>query len=123
MNERKPIFSVLRDQFEVDFMRGSGNGGQNRNKRATACRIKHRASGAVATAQEHRTQLQNKKAAFRRLCETPKFRAWLKMQTGRAVATEDEIQRRVEEWMSPTNLRVEVGDGKHWKLEMGEKES
>ena len=44
MNERKPIFSVLRDQFEVDFMRGSGNGGQNRNKRDTACRIKHRAT-------------------------------------------------------------------------------
>ncbi len=115
--EKQLLFSVTRDQFDIQFMRGSGNGGQNRNKRDTACRIRHPASGAVATAQEYRTQLQNKKAAFRRLTETSKFQAWLKLQTGRAVVTDDEIRRFVDDWMKPANLLVEVGDGKHWKPE------
>ena len=88
--EKQLLFSVTRDQFDIQFMRGSGNGGQNRNKRDTACRIRHPASGAVATAQEY---------------------------TGRAVVTDDEIRRFVDDWMKPANLLVEVGDGKHWKPE------
>lgn len=115
--EKQLIFSVTRDQFDIQFMRGSGPGGQNRNKRDTACRICHPASGAIGSAQEHRTQLQNKKAAFKRLTETSKFQAWLKLQTGRSIVADDEIRRLVDEWMKPVNLLIEVGDGKHWEPE------
>lgn len=56
-----------KEDFRVDFFRASGKGGQNRNKRDTACRITDLKTGLVAEATEHRTQKANKDAAFRRL--------------------------------------------------------
>ena len=56
---------VTKEQLEVSFYRGSGPGGQNKNKRDTACRIKHVPTGITTQAQEHRTQNQNKLLAGR----------------------------------------------------------
>lgn len=62
-------FEITKKDLRIDFYRGSGNGGQNRNKRDTACRITHIPTNTVTQAQEHRTQEQNKKAAFLRLAD------------------------------------------------------
>lgn len=59
--------NVRKTDLRIDYYRGSGKGGQNRNKRDTACRITHIPTGEVATAEEHKTQGQNRKAAFKRL--------------------------------------------------------
>jgi protein subunit release factor B len=117
VSERELLFSVTKKDLDITFFRGSGNGGQNRNKRDTACRIVHRASGAVATAQEHRTQLQNKRAAFLRLVETDRFKTWVRIQTGRATVKLSEMEAAVDEMMSPDNLLVEVWDGNAWVME------
>lgn len=98
--------SVTLKDCDVQTKRGSGNGGQNRNKRDTAVRIVHRASGAVGEAQEQRTQLQNKKTAFRRMAETPRFQAWVKRQLGHVTLAEIEVS----EQMRPRNLRMETRD-------------
>jgi len=60
---------VTKKDLRIEFFRGSGPGGQNKNKRDTACRITHIPTGLVAQAQEHTTQDKNKKAAFKRLCD------------------------------------------------------
>ena len=59
--------TVRKEDLEITYYRGSGAGGQRRNKVATACRIRHVPTGTVAQAEEHAKQGQNKKAAFRRL--------------------------------------------------------
>lgn len=64
---RELIFSATKKDFRVDFYRASGPGGQNVNKRDTACRITHIESGLSSACQEYRTQNQNKKEAFRKL--------------------------------------------------------
>lgn len=87
-DDRELIYSLRRKDFRLSFFRGSGAGGQHRNKKDTACRIEHPASGAVATAQEHKSQRQNKLAAFRRLLETPEFQRWHRIQCG-----QHEVQR------------------------------
>jgi protein subunit release factor B len=69
------LLSVTLKDCDVQTKRGSGKGGQNRNKRDTAVRIVHRASGAVGESQEQRSQLQNKRAAFLRMAQTPVFQA------------------------------------------------
>lgn len=61
--------SVDRTQLRVEFFRGSGKGGQNRNKRDTACRITHIPTGLFSTAEEHKSQLMNRNAAFNRLAK------------------------------------------------------
>lgn len=69
------LLSVTLKDCDVQTKRGSGKGGQNRNKRDTAVKIVHRASGAVGESQEQRSQLQNKRAAFLRMAQTPVFQA------------------------------------------------
>lgn len=52
---------------EVTSGRGSGPGGQHRNKVETAVRIKHRPTGVSASATERRHKEQNRKQALFRL--------------------------------------------------------
>lgn len=100
------VLSVTLKDCDVETKRGSGAGGQNRNKRDTAVRIVHRASGAVGESQEERSQLQNKRTAFKRMAETDKFKTWLKRQLG--TVTLAEVQ--VSESMRPRNIKTEVKD-------------
>jgi protein subunit release factor B len=71
---KEKVLSVTLKDCNVQTKRGSGKGGQNRNKRDTAVRIVHRASGAVGESQEQRSQLQNKVTAFRRMAESNTFK-------------------------------------------------
>jgi len=94
----------------VDTFRAGGPGGQNQNKRDTGVRITHPASGAVGEARDQRSQIQNKRTAFRRLAESERFRAWLRVEAARAMLSQEEkraIEKKVERWMSPENLLVE----------------
>ncbi len=61
--------NVTKKDLRIEYFRGSGKGGQNRNKRDTACRITHIETGLFATAEDQKSQLRNKKAAFRRLAQ------------------------------------------------------
>src|SRR3990167_7977023 len=99
---RKPILTLTRDHFRVDTLRGSGPGGQNRNKRETAVRITHIASGASSYCDEEREQLQNKRRAFDRLHKHPRFRAWLRQKLA-------EIDRGpVEDWVAKQVLEDKI---------------
>ena len=58
--------ALLKDvQFQT--MRGSGPGGQHRNKVETAVRAIHIPTGITAIATEHRSQYRNKQLALERL--------------------------------------------------------
>ncbi len=54
-------------EIRVEVFRASGPGGQHRNKRETAVRVRHLPSGITAIAAEHRSQARNKELALRRL--------------------------------------------------------
>ena len=73
---RELIETVTIKDCIVQTMRGSGKGGQNRNKRDTAVRITHSPSGAIGYAEDERYQLQNKRLAFRRMAESEEFQRW-----------------------------------------------
>ncbi|KAF7124030.1 hypothetical protein RHSIM_Rhsim12G0000200 [Rhododendron simsii] len=57
----------LMSQCEMDTFKVSGPGGQHRNKRESAVRIKHLPTGIVAQASEDRSQHKNRASALARL--------------------------------------------------------
>jgi len=61
--------TVRKTDLKIDTYRGSGPGGQHRNRTNSAVRITHIPTGLSACAEEHKSQGQNKKAAFRRLAD------------------------------------------------------
>lgn len=107
---REPFLSVTIKDCEVQHFRSGGKGGQNQNKRDTGTRVIHHPSGARGEARDERSQLQNTKAAFRRMAETSEFQLWIKRQCGQ----EDLIKAKVERDMWPVNLRTEVQEEGKW---------
>ena len=65
--------AALLAQCEMDRLRGSGPGGQKRNKTESSVRLRHRATGLAALAGESRSQHENKARALRRLRERIAF--------------------------------------------------
>ncbi len=61
--------NVDRSQLRIDFYRGSGAGGQKRNKTSNACRITHLPTRFVAQCENHRSQGANRTEAFKRLAK------------------------------------------------------
>lgn len=107
------LFSVTLKDCDVQTKRGSGKGGQNRNKRDTAVRIVHKLSGAVGESEEQRSQLQNKRTAFERMVASPKFQTWLKKETWIRSGLPDPEQQ-VEKEMAQENVKVEIKHKGRW---------
>ncbi|TKY45019.1 Peptide chain release factor 1 [Spatholobus suberectus] len=57
----------LMRQCEMDTFKSSGPGGQHRNKRESAVRLKHVPTGIIAQASEDRSQHKNRASALNRL--------------------------------------------------------
>jgi protein subunit release factor B len=77
----EPAYHELPDeallaQCDMHTHRGSGPGGQHRNKTDTAVRLVHRPTGVVAEGKDQRSQLSNIRAALGRLREKLAKRAY-----------------------------------------------
>jgi len=107
MKNKTLLFSVTKKEFEMQTFRSGGPGGQNQNKVNSGVRLLHKVSGAVGEARDSRYQLQNKKSAFTRLCNSSEFKSWLKLESLRRLGTLQEIEKQVEESMRPENIKVE----------------
>lgn len=66
---RELLFHAERKDFRIETYRGSGPGGQHRNKTDSCVRLTHIESGLTAECCETRSQHQNRGIAFRRLAQ------------------------------------------------------
>lgn len=114
MSERRLVLSVTAKDCREDRFRGSGAGGQHRNKTETGIRWTHEPSGAVGQSCDERSQHQNRRTAWRRMVESKEFQLWLKKRLGTDVAADAELERRVrvqvDRDMREANLRWVFGD-------------
>lgn len=79
MKKRK-WFSITAEDCEWDVFRGSGDGGQKKQKTSSGVRCTHPPSGAVGKATDSREQSVNRKTAFKRMTETGEFKSWLQLK-------------------------------------------
>ena len=117
---RELLFSVTKDDLEIDWFSGTGCGGQYRNKHQNCCRIRHKDSGAIATGQSQRDRPSNLKEAMENLVKTPAFQSWIKVKTSEVTGEQAEIEAKVEEAMRHLKFEVKDENGK-WK-EVNEKD-
>ena len=109
--ERKLLFSVTKDDCDWGTFTSGGAGGQHQNRIRSGVRCRHRASGAVGEARDTRSQLINKRAAFRRMVESKEFIAWHKIEVVRrrknSTDMVEQVEAAVDASMDESNLKVE----------------
>lgn len=106
---RERVLSITKDDFEWEYFRCGGHGGQNVNKVNSGVRVKHAPSGAVEESREARDQLTNRRSAFKKICENEKFKLWLRI-TAQRISGIPTPEEAVEKSMDDSNLKVEVKD-------------
>jgi protein subunit release factor B len=109
---RKLIIRITRKDLRIEWFSGTGAGGQYRNKHQNCVRIRHLASGAMATGQSYRERPANIREAMLNLVKSPKFKVWQNIRIDE-IETGELLEDRVNKMMQPEHLRVEVKiDGK-----------
>lgn len=108
------LFSVTASDCEWSYTKGTGAGGQKRNKTSSAVHCTHKASGAAGYSEASRSQLDNKRDAFAKMVSTDKFKKWHKVECWRRQGILQEIEKAVEEQMSPKNLKIEIKQEGKW---------
>ncbi len=109
--EMKLLFSLTSKDFEFDTFCTGGKGGQHRNAKQNGVRCRHPESGAVAEHRDGRDQRKNKEAAFEKCCNTPKFKAWHRLEVQRRLGNLKNVEAAVDAAMSPENIKIEKWDG------------
>ena len=110
-DKRQLLFSVTKDDCDWSYTRGTGNGGQKKNKTNSAVHCRHRASGARGYSESSRSQLDNRRDAFVKMCNTEEFKRWHRLETLRRTGMMDQIDRKVAEELTKIKIEVRV-DGK-----------
>jgi len=106
VESRRLLFSVTAKDCEWSYTRGTGHGGQAKNKTSSAVHCKHPPSGARGYAEDTRSQRQNRQMAFVRMTKTKEFEDWRQMEfrrrSGQQAAIDEKVQRELQ------NIKVEV---------------
>ena len=101
---RSILFSVTASDCDWSYTRGTGAGGQKKNKTSSAVHCIHRSSGAHGYAEETRSQAKNREIAFKKMAESKKFTDWHRIEVMRRTGESAIIEANVEREM----LRVRV---------------
>lgn len=115
--ERELLFSITAADVRFDYFKGTGPGGQHRNKTASAVRCTHEPSGAVGKCETDRSQHVNKKIAFGRMARTQDFQRWARLEGLRRLGVLKDIEQKVDIELRRNTL-VEVQVNGRWTPEI-----
>ena len=108
METKKPLFSVTAKDCEWSYTRGSGNGGQKKNKTSSAVHCMHRPSGAHGYSESSRSQSDNKRDAFEKMIESREFQQWLNLEFMRRSGEMNEVERYVEQELKKVRTEIRI---------------
>ena len=106
------LFSITKSDCEWSYTRGTGKGGQKKNKTSSAVHCMHRPSGAHGYSEETRSQSKNKELAFKKMAESNEFQKWVKFESAKKMgiikSVEEEVERQIK------SVKVEVKKDGKW---------
>lgn len=102
------LFSVTANDCRWSYTKGSGPGGQKKNKTSSAVHCFHDPSGSHGYSEASRSQLENKVDAFTKMVETDKFKKWRYLETLRKNGKMAEIDSYVEKQMKLVKVEHKV---------------
>jgi len=105
--KKELLFSVTAKDCEWSYTKGTGAGGQKRNKTSSAVHCTHRPSGAHGYSEASRSQHDNKREAFIKMAESQEFQKWNRMEAMRRMGILDEIDSKVDREML-YNTKIEI---------------
>ena len=117
MSKKELVFSVTANDCEWSYTRGTGKGGQKKNKTSSAVHCMHRPSGAHGYSEASRNQRENKEDAFRKMAATKEFQNWLRLETARRTGKLMEIEEAVEREMRRVSVEVKDEQGRWTKVD------
>lgn len=95
--DEAPVVVIREGDLEITFFKTTGPGGQHKNKRETAVRIRHVPSGITVVASEERSQARNREVALERLEERLRRLARRKKRRVATKPTRASRERRLKE--------------------------
>lgn len=120
MGDKQPILSLTLTDFKITYARGTGAGGQKRNKTESKVQILHEPSGAYAESDKTRSQHQNKIDAFSKISKDKKLLNWIKIEVAKREGKLKEIEEKVDfEMKNRTKVEIKDEHGR-WINECGQ---
>jgi len=110
--EKELLFSVTAKDCDWNYYRGSGKGGQKKNKTSNCARCTHRVSEAVGKSEKGRSKEHNRREAFLRMIETDKFKTWHRIEVARRLGDLEKIEKKVNQEMKKIKIEVKSEDNK-----------
>jgi protein subunit release factor B len=111
-NKKQILFSVTANDCRWSYTRGTGAGGQKRNKTSSAVHCTHEPSGAHGYSESSRSQLDNRRDAFVKMTSTPEFQKWHRMEVMRRSGEMATIDAAVERDLR--RVRLEIRENGVW---------
>ena len=108
MSDKKPLFTVTARDCEWSYTKGSGNGGQKKNKTSSAVHCMHRPSGAHGYSEASRSQADNKQEAFQKMYESVEFQRWLNLEFMKRSGEMAEIERKVQQELTKVKTEIKI---------------
>lgn len=108
--EKELVFSVTQQDCEWSYTRGTGKGGQKKNKTSSAVHCIHRPSGAHGYSEASRSQRDNKEEAFLKMSKTKEFQAWFRLEVARRMGTLQKVEEAVDKQMQQVKVEVRKDD-------------
>lgn len=109
---KEKVISLTAKDFDWVYTRGTGKGGQKKNKTSSAVYCTHKPSKSQGYSEASRSQVDNKQDAFKKCVNLPSFQAWLKMETARRMGLLVGVEEAVDREMK--RIKVEVKDSGKW---------
>jgi hypothetical protein len=106
--EKELLFSVTAKDCEWSYTKGTGSGGQKKNKTSSAVHCMHRPSGAHGYNEASRSQHDNKVQAFEKMFKTKEFQAWIKLEAARRAGLLSDLEEVVRKELRKVKVEIKM---------------